>query len=289
MVDRNESEGIRSGDIWYKRISWASIFAGVFVAVVIQFTLTVLGVAIGLTAIDPFSGESAQALGAGAAIWFVITGVISLFCGGWITGRLSGDVVKLDRGIHGLVVWSLSVLLTFYLSATTASMLIGGLFGVVESGAGAIGEAAPVISQYAEELMGPDSPIQEIQQQGHQIIEQMQEATPEEREEMQQALQSIGAAINELVTDGEISEQNRQALTEALIEYGDMSPQEAQSTVGEWEQSAQEIREEVMQSVEEAREAAMMAVWGLFFVLVLGAAATVAGAVVAGNPDATRP
>ncbi|KMQ50059.1 hypothetical protein CHISP_3013 [Chitinispirillum alkaliphilum] len=289
MVERDESAVRRSGDIWYKRISWSAIFAGVFVAIVIQFTLTVLGVAIGLAAIDPFGETDPGGLTIGAAIWFVITGIISLFCGGWVTGRLSGDVVKLDRALHGLVVWSLAVLISFYLAVTTASVLVGGIFTIVESGFEAVGEAAPVMQELSQELAGPESPIQEIQQEAQQIIQELQEADEEEREEMQQALQQIWAAINQLVTEGEISPQNRENLVSALAEYTDMSQNEAESRVDEWVEEVEEIRVEVMQRVEDAREAAMQAAIWLFVILILGAAAAVIGATLAGNPDLRSP
>ncbi|MBC7945641.1 MAG: hypothetical protein H7X91_10355 [Burkholderiales bacterium] len=53
-----------------KRISWAAVFAGVILAMVIQLLLSLLGTGIGMSTVDPLQGETpgASALGLGAGI-----------------------------------------------------------------------------------------------------------------------------------------------------------------------------------------------------------------------------
>lgn len=130
------------------RLSWGAIFAGFVVATAIQMVLSVLGIAVGLTAFDPGQGDSAGGLGIGAAIWFVLTAVISLFVGGLTTGRLAGVLTPGDGRLHGVVMWSLSALLAVYFVSVGAGSLLGGAFNVLSRAtAAAAGGVASSVGQ----------------------------------------------------------------------------------------------------------------------------------------------
>lgn len=133
------------------RLSWGAIFAGLVVAMVLQVVLSVLGLAVGLTIWDP--GDPAAHLGRGAGIWVAVAALISLFAGGVVAGRLAGVLTPGDGALHGAVLWGLSVIVTLWLSAAGAGMLLGGAFqlvgtaaatgiGVVEDDPGIVIEAA---------------------------------------------------------------------------------------------------------------------------------------------------
>jgi hypothetical protein len=65
------------------RISWGAIFAGTLVAFVAQILFTLLGLATGLTVVEPMTGQAPwEGIGIGAGIWWVVTALISLFLDG---------------------------------------------------------------------------------------------------------------------------------------------------------------------------------------------------------------
>ncbi|NLE29059.1 MAG: hypothetical protein GX629_05265 [Phycisphaerae bacterium] len=138
MVDRTNVPVGWSGESGehtgtFKRISWGAIFAGTFVAVIIQIMLTLLGVAIGLGSISPAEGEIAsEALGTGAAIWWIISTLIALFIGGWVAAHFAGVVRTIDGALHGLVTWSLAMLLIFTMLGTTLGALGTAALGTPE-------------------------------------------------------------------------------------------------------------------------------------------------------------
>jgi hypothetical protein len=122
-----------------RRVSWGAIFAGLFVTIVIQLLFTFLGLAIGLVSIDPLRDQSAtHHLAIGAGIWLLVTGLISIWIGSCVAGRLCGGPLQSDGLIHGIVTWSVSTCVTMFLLATTAGALLGGT-GALWSGALAIG------------------------------------------------------------------------------------------------------------------------------------------------------
>ncbi len=108
----------------FARISWGAVFAGAIIALAVQLVLTLIGVAIGLATLSPATGDS---LGAGAGIWLVISSLISLFAGGYISARLGGTF---NGWLHGLTTWGTVTLLTLMLLTTAAGQLIGAASGL---------------------------------------------------------------------------------------------------------------------------------------------------------------
>ncbi len=133
-----------------KRIAWSAVFAGVLVAIVSQLLLTLLGLGIGLSTVDPVTEQNPTAgLGIGSAIWYAISSLLSLFAGGWVAGRLAGSPQRFDGIIHGVLTWSLVTLITIYFLTTTigsliggAGRLVGGLVRTAGSAAGSVASAA---------------------------------------------------------------------------------------------------------------------------------------------------
>lgn len=171
------------------RLSWGGIFAGFVVATAIQMVLTTLGAAIGMAAFDPGQGDSASSLGIGAAIWFAVTALISMFVGGMTAGRLAGVLTRGDGMLHGVVMWGLSLLLAIYLGSTGVGVVLGGVTsflsqtassaaGGAVSGAGAVAATAAQQggvnvdeSQQQQAENAAQNAQQQIQQQAPQIQE----------------------------------------------------------------------------------------------------------------------
>lgn len=139
------------------RVSWGAIFAGVILALVIQLMLGLLGVGIGAATVDPRTEQSPlSGLGAGSAIWLVISTIIAMFIGGWTAGRLSGVVSQLSGVLHGAVVWGLATLVALYFLTSTAGGLISGaanlLGGVVSTGSQVAAQSPGLSDEIREQL-----------------------------------------------------------------------------------------------------------------------------------------
>lgn len=137
------------------RLSWGGIFAGFIVATSLQMVLATLGVAIGFAAFDPGQGDSASGLGLGAAIWFALTALVSLYVGGLTTGRLAGVLTRGDGRLHGVVLWGLSTLLALYFASIGAGRLLGGVFDFATSTTSAVaGGAVGAVGQIGSAAAG---------------------------------------------------------------------------------------------------------------------------------------
>lgn len=100
---------------WFSRhvieLSWRSILAGVVSGLAIWVMLYTLGVAIGMTAIDPSAPNTLQTTGWFGGIWTLVAPIVALFIGGLVAGRGAGAVTRGEGALHGLVTWGLTILI----------------------------------------------------------------------------------------------------------------------------------------------------------------------------------
>jgi len=137
------SSAVPSGDRGL-RVGWGSVWSGFLVAVGVFMLLTVLGLAIGISAADVGPGEDGNAagLGIGAAIWSGLTLLVALFVGGMVATRTGMVYDKAAGIVEGMLIWVLFILTLVYMASSGISMLSSGLFsalgGVTQSAASAV-------------------------------------------------------------------------------------------------------------------------------------------------------
>ncbi|SMB99001.1 conserved hypothetical protein [Hymenobacter roseosalivarius DSM 11622] len=137
-----------------KRISWGAIFAGAVLALVIQLALSLLGLGIGLGTIDPLEEQNPMAgIGIGAAIWWVVSMLVSLYLGATVASRLAGMPRPTDGLLHGLLTWAVVTLLTFYLLTTAVGRIIGGVTGVAGRALSGAGRGIAAVAPEAGEAI----------------------------------------------------------------------------------------------------------------------------------------
>jgi hypothetical protein len=126
-------------DVSRKRTSWGAIWAGVLVSFGVQTLLTLLGAAIGLTVLGAQQGANVpEGLGVGAGIWWVITGIVSLFIGGWTVAYLLGTRPTFVGALHGFVMWCTVTAISAFLLTTATSSILGGGMNMLGSAAGSV-------------------------------------------------------------------------------------------------------------------------------------------------------
>ena len=119
---------------YHDRVRWGPIIAGLVTALATQLVLSAIGAAIGLSNIGGSSapGSTAGNLGSAVGIWSIISLLISLFVGGWITSRASGPMNRSTALLNGAILWAATLALGSWLLASGVS----GAFGIAASNAG---------------------------------------------------------------------------------------------------------------------------------------------------------
>jgi len=257
-----------------RRVSWGAVFAGTVIAIVTQLLLGLLGMGVGIASVDPAtaSAETGKAFGIGMAIWWVISSLISLFVGGWVAGRLAGFPKRTDGSLHGVVAWAVMTMFSLYLVTTAVGNLIGGTLSVVGQGLQTAGQAA--VTTAAQSNLNPDVNNQSMQQ----IRDQARQALKNPETTMAQMQTALDAFFTE-DKSGQ-TQVNREAIINQLVQNGEMSREQAERTVSQWEdvanraqQQLAEVKEDITQTASEARKPiAAAAIWS-FIALALGAVA----------------
>lgn len=149
MEMHHESEEIRKvgSSSW---ISWGAVFGGLVSGMSSYLLLALLGLAVGLAAVNPQSAEPVGRVPMMTGIWTGISMILSAFIGGYVTTRMSGLSRRTDGILHGFVAWGVSTLFFAYLITTSVGSVIGGAFSALGQGvkaaggttAGAIGAVA---------------------------------------------------------------------------------------------------------------------------------------------------
>ncbi|MBY3101906.1 PhnA-like protein [Rhizobium laguerreae] len=273
----------------FNKISWGAVFAGVAVALVVQLLLNLLGAGIGAAVIDPASDDnpSATTLSVSTAIWFVVSGVIASFIGGYVSSRLSGRPVRSTGALHGVTSWAVTTLIVIYLLTSSVGVLVGGVFnglgGIVSSAgstvASAATTAAPALATATDPMAGIEQNIRDLS--GGNDPAALRDA----------AVASMRAA---LTGDQAKAEEARNRAADALAKAQNIPADQARQQVTQYEQQYQDAVAQAKQQATEAAQAAATAFSAgailAFIALAVGAiAAWMGGAVgtthIAGDED----
>jgi len=252
--------------IMINRVSWGAIFAGVVVGLVVQVLLTMLGLGIGVATLNPVTGDNptASTFSVVSGLWYVISGIIAAFAGGYIAARLSGKTVATTGALHGLTTWAFSTLLILYLLSTAVGSIVGGTFSGV---AGAIGGIGQTVAQAAGPMLADANPLDAIQNQIR--------ATGNDPEALNTAAVN---AMRALVTaDESAADDARQQAAQALANARGIPLDQAEQQVAQMEQRYRQTVDEAKQMATAAADTAASVVSTgallAFVALVLGAIA----------------
>ncbi|WP_426131433.1 PhnA-like protein [Pararhizobium sp. PWRC1-1] len=262
--------GDPSATIALNKVSWGAIFAGVAVALAVQFLLNLLGVGIGAAVLDPATSDNpdASTFSIAGGIWFVIAGIISAFVGGYIASRVSGRPSNPTGGFHGLTSWAVTTLVVLYLLTTSVGALIGGAFSGLSSVVGGVGQtAATAVTAAAPAIANTTNPMSGIEQQ----IRNSTGSDP-------QALQNAAvAAVQAVVTGDEATaEEARSRAADAVAKAQNIPVEQARTQVDQYEKT---YRENVAAAKQQAIEAAQAATAAVSAGAILGFIALVLGAI----------
>ena len=114
----------------HARVSWGALFAGATVAVACWILLYMVGIAAGLSSIDPADVGTLRSAGLGTGIWSVIAPLIALFVGGYVAARLAGKLNRTDGTLHGVVVWGLTTMAGVLCLGMLLSTIAGAVIGM---------------------------------------------------------------------------------------------------------------------------------------------------------------
>jgi hypothetical protein len=270
---------IEGGSHTHRRISWAAIFGGVILVVVLQLLLSLLGAGVGLGTVNTNAGNTpmASTLGIGAGLWWVLSSCISIGVGGFVAAWFAGVEIRFDGVLHGLVTWGIATLLTFWLLSSAIGSVIGGGFSALGSVASATGssvsDAAKPLAQAAG--VSPDM----IQQQAQAYL---QPANPDPATmSPQDAQKEVATNLTTYAGGGPDAAGAKERVINIMAAQMKISHDDAAKKFDDAQAKLQQTRDKAIQTAKDAADAsasaASKASFGAFLVVLLGGLAAAFG------------
>ncbi len=231
------------GPALFPSLCWKAIIGGTVAAIGIHILLTALGVGAGLSVFSPITDANPVAnFSVGAAIVWTLCALAALWFGGAVAGRFSHSA---QHGfIHGILVWSVTLIITFLLLSTGTGMVLGGALKVLGAGMGmggqvvadGVGEVAKAGVKRSADQLGSfiDEAVQSVPT----------NATPKAST---RARREIGFAVTKLFASANDMGMatNRTAVVKALVDNSQMTEADALKTVDEWTTSYNNLQAEL--------------------------------------------
>jgi hypothetical protein len=254
------------------RVSWGAVLAGVVVALVAQLILNMIGIGVGAATLDPGAGAeqnpSARGFSLGAAVWWMVSGIVAALVGGFTAGRLSGEPKESTAAWHGLTSWAFTTLVIFWLLTSTIGGLLGGAYrGLASTAGGAIQTAAQTA---APALASSTAPFDAVEQSMRGALGGNDPAALRDA-----AVAAMRAAAT---GDPQKADDARARAAEALAKAQNIPVEEARTRVQQYEQ---QYRQGLEATKREATEAAATAAKAVSRGALIGALSLLLGAVAA--------
>jgi hypothetical protein len=235
-------------------VEWAPVFAGAIAAAAISFVILTAGGAIGLSLVSPYPYQSYTHTAASLAIaWVLMVSIGSLLIGGYLAGRLrsawgevTSDEVEFRDGVHGLLVWALSIVAGAILGFLAATAAVTSAAEVGKSAAYA--DTTSVLSPSVDSLV------------------RSQTAVPASSPAAVDIRPEVARILATAVTTKGLAEPDRVYLTNFVAQRSGVSPEEARKRVNDAYASA-------VRAVDTARRASVLAGLVTATALLIGLAA----------------
>ncbi len=251
-----ETSDGRTLSVVHSAINWRAIFAGLFTAFIVYIGLMCLGLGIGGSSLHDVvnNNDSARDLGFGAALWTIAAAIIALYSGGHVSGRVAGMVSTRVGRIQGLVIASLFFIAMF----TQVGLVLGALGGGINTALSSVGGTA--VNSTVGQTVIEDA-----------LADLNLKSAP-------------GDVVKGVAT--RLMAGNEQGALRYLANQAGISEEEARSRM---ESFRAQFTSAVQQAGTAAARTLRSAGWTLFFAVLLGAIAGMAGGGVAANYNLREP
>jgi hypothetical protein len=237
-----------------------------------------LGIGIGLTAIDPDDAGTLRGVGIGAGVWGAIAPILALFVGGLVAGRMAPTINTANAAIHGAVVWALTGIAALLLISMAVSSAVRG---VAATGA-AVGRSAVA----AMGVTSTDLSFEDLGLASEDLVAPINKRLESEGLPPVTAAQLEAAARDALRSAVRQGQIDREMLVQALARNTRLSRAEAEQVADRIQQRMTELRgragevgAQVTRTALQAAETTGKVLLVLSVLMILGLGASIAGAI----------
>jgi len=251
-------------------VAWGAIIAGAFAAAAISLILLILGSALGLSSVSPWSRpETIAAFTVKSAVWLIVMQWIASGIGGYLTGRLRSkwanmhtDEVFFRDTAHGFLAWAVATVLTASILASAATSIVSG--GVHAAATMAAGAAATPLVPGA-----PPRPENDIN--GYYIDSLFRSNTPNANTDSKDVRAETTRILMLDLKNGSVPDVDKTYLAEQVSAHTGLNQSDASKRVDDVIAQLNAVKEKVKQDAEDARKTAMHVSIYIFLSFLIGA------------------
>ncbi len=285
---RNELEVVRVSS----NTRWSAVLAGSVVTASSWIVLHLLGMGVGMTAIDP-DADSLSALGIGMGIWSAVAPVLALFVGGIVVSRLAPTPNRANRMVQATLVWAVTSLVAITAMFMVTSSVLAGAASV----GGSMASGAADVAAKAASAADSDT-LKGLGVDADDLLAPVNQRLRAEGKPAVTASTLEAAARDALNTAVRTGTFDRAVVVDALARNTALTPRDANDVAAAVEARWQSLKDRANAFAERARRAGLQALdttgkalLGLAIALLLGLGAAMGGSLLTGERDrrADRP
>ena len=245
--------------LFFNRVSWGAVLAGVMVALVTQLILNLIGVGIGAASFDPNSNAnpSGSTFSIAAGIWWAMSGILAALAGGYTAGRLSGQPTETSGPWPGRTAWAVTTRLVFYLLSTSVGAIVGGAFRTLGTVAGGAAQTLGSTAQTAAQAVAPA--LAQSSDPFASITESIRSASG--GTDPAALRDAATSAVRAMVTsDAAGQEAARERAVQAIAKAHNIPVEQARTQVAQYEQQYRQVVDEAKRKATAAADATATAV-----------------------------
>ncbi len=260
-------------------INWAAIFASLVFIYALSWLLFTLSSAIGLSIVDipnphdDYVKSESLTISITLYAWLIGTILITYFAGGWLVGRFSGNTDQRIVSLHGLVVWSCTIIIAVILGAMGVNSVLSSAAGAVKTTA-TVGMNLPQqITLNKEQLPSSFQPLIASLKQGiRSNSEQGSTDSQEKRSSDEMDPQAMSLIVSALVQGDEKQAKELIASNTALNE------KQVDELINSVKTKAKELSQDIEAKANEVRQYASGILWLVFISYIVALFASIFGA-----------
>jgi len=262
-------------------INWGAIFASLVFIYALSWLIFTFSSAIGFSVMEVPDIEDMDTKSETLTVsftlyaWFIVTAFITYFMGGILVGKLSGNVDPRAATMHGVVVWSCTIVIAIILTAMGVNSLLSSAAGAIKTTATVGANLPKAISSDKEgstsQLPSSLQPLIGSLKQG------IQKGNSEDSKKMQKAAEQIDPQALSLIATALIQGDEKQA-KEILATNTDLDEREVDELISSVKTKADKIAKDIERKADEAREYAAGILWLMFISYLVALIASIYGA-----------
>ena len=256
-------------------INWGAIFASLVFIYALSWLFFTLTSAIGLNIIEVPDLKNIDTESEGVTItstmyvWYIVTVFLAYFIGAMLVGKLSNNVDQRAATMHGIVVWSCTIVIAVILTAMGVNNLLGSAAGALKSTA----NVGMNLSDKAESSQLPPA----FQPLIGSLTQGIKKGISQDNPGAGKGLDQIDPQALGLIASALVRGDEKQA-KELLASNTGLDEKKIDELVGSVKAKANELGKDIERKAEEAKEYTAVILWLMLIAYVVALIASIYGA-----------